>query len=109
MGNRWIQKFKLGHYQILVADGRSWGNLVKGGAGWCLSPTHQSVSGWRVTPLARSFLLSLEAKTELKGRYSFRRSQISSARARTLALDANRVAVQNELANNEPLTPLERT
>jgi hypothetical protein len=64
------------------------------------SPVYQSASGWRVTPLARSFLLSLEAKTELKGR-SFVPPIANLKAAHTLALDDD-LAVQRaqfDLAN----------
>jgi hypothetical protein len=86
---------------VIGANGRSWSNLVEGGRWlWVDSPVYQSAAGWRVTPLARFFLLSLEAKTDLKGRYSFRRSQISRPRARSRSMDDFAVPLaQFDLAN----------
>jgi hypothetical protein len=67
-------KEQIGHCSVLnqcrflVADGRSLGSVLQGGAGWCLPPFHQSASGWRITPLARSFSSQLTKGIVMRGR-----------------------------------------
>jgi len=68
-----------------VADGRSRGNLIDERR-WLGLPPFSSRQRAGVDSLARSFLLSLEAKTELKGR-SFVTSIANLKAASPLALD----------------------
>src|ERR1035437_7455586 len=85
---------------VIGANGRSWSNLVEGGRWLGGLPRLPVGSGLACHSAGPFFLLSLEAKTDLKGRYSFRRSQISRPRARSRSMDDFAVPLaQFDLAN----------
>jgi hypothetical protein len=67
----------IGHYQILLADRRSPGALVEGGRLLVFAPLTPVCTGQRIRlPLARFFLASPEANTELSPRLESRAPDI---------------------------------